>query len=102
MWDIMNDFDSTDLLVDSTHFIYLVYEDTVFSENAENLISINDQSVSLNNPLPLGVYNGDIIFEFDHFLDLGYNDPDISLDSLMLKSGIMSLSMFSDLSYPAT
>lgn len=103
MWDIMNDFDSTNLLViDSTHFIYLVYEDTVFSEKAENLISINNQSVSLNNPLPLGAYNGDISFEFDHFLDLGYNDPDISLDSLMLKSGIMSISMFSDLSYPAT
>ena len=53
MWDIMNDYDSTNLLViDSTHFVYLVYEDTVYSETAENLISINNQSVTLNNALP--------------------------------------------------
>lgn len=103
MWDIMNNYDSTDLLViDSTHFVYLVYEDTVYSETAENLISINNQSVTLNNALPLGNYNGDIVFEFDHFLDLAYNDPAISLDSMILKTGTLEISMFSDLSYPAT
>ncbi|NCC74548.1 MAG: hypothetical protein EOM06_14295, partial [Sphingobacteriia bacterium] len=32
LWDVMNDYDSTDLLVvDSNQFVYLVYEDTVYS-----------------------------------------------------------------------
>ena len=102
MWDIMNDYDSTDLLViDSNQFVYLVYEDTVYSESAESLIPVANQTMNYNDNLVLGTVSGDQIFNYDYNFDFALGGG-IELDSMILKAGTLSMAMNSDLSYPAT
>ena len=102
LWDILNDYDSTDLLViDSNQFVYLVYEDTVFSETAESLIHITDQNMNFSDNLPLGVTTGDHVFDFDFNFDFNLSGG-MTLDSILLKAGQLSFTMNSDLNYPAT
>lgn len=102
LWDIMNDYDSTDLLVvDSNQFVYLVYEDTVYSESAEELIPVADQSMNYSDNLVLGTVSGDQTFDYDYNFDFSLGGG-MELDSMLLKAGNLSLAMNSDLSYPAT
>jgi len=102
LWDIMNDYDSTDLLVvDSSHFVYLVYEDTVYSQSAEDLITIGNQSLNYSDVLTLGTVSGDYTFDYDYNYDFSLGGG-MELDSIFLKQGLLGLTMNSDLSYPAT
>lgn len=104
MWDILKDYDSTDLLVvDSNQFVYLVYEDTVYSETAEDLIIIPDQALNYSNSLTIpggalsGSYNTTYNMTYDFTLPGG-----IELDTMVLKSGNLSMTLNSDLNYPTT
>lgn len=104
LWDVLADYDSTDLLViDSNQFVYLVYEDTVYSQSAEELITITDQSLNYsdNMTIPGGALSGDYStsYSYDYDFSLGGG---MELDSLLLKQGLMNLSLNSDLNYPAT
>ncbi|MPM36917.1 hypothetical protein SDC9_83521 [bioreactor metagenome] len=102
LWDIMNDYDSTDLLVvDSNQFVYLIYEDTVYSQSAEELISIGNQSLNYSDNMVLGTYSGDYVFDYDYNFDLSLGGG-MELDSMILKGGDLAMAMNSDLSYPAT
>lgn len=104
MWDILKDYDSTDLLViDSNQFVYLVYEDTVYSETAEDLINISDQALNYSNSLTIpggplsGSYNTTYNMTYDFALPSG-----IELDTMLLKGGNLSMTLNSDLNYPTT
>ncbi|PLW91692.1 MAG: hypothetical protein C0592_14555 [Marinilabiliales bacterium] len=104
MWDILKDYDSTDLLViDSNQFIYLVYEDTVYSESAEDLINIPDQAFNYSDNVTVpggnlsGTYNTLLSFDYDFSLTGG-----IELDTMVLKDGDLSMTLNTDLNYPAT
>lgn len=102
LWDVMNDYDSTDLLVvDSNQFVYLVYEDTVYSESAENMIPVANQTMNYSDNLTLGTMTGDYVFDYDYNFDFALGGG-MELDSMVLKAGTLSMAMNSDLSYPAT
>ena len=104
MWDILKDYDSTDLLIiDSNQFVYLVYEDTVYSETAENLINIPDQAFNYSDNLTIpggaltGNFTASYSFDYDFTLPGG-----TELDTMVLKGGTLSMTLNSDLNYPAT
>jgi len=104
MWDILDDYDSTDLLVvDSNQFVYLVYEDTVYSQSAEELITLNNQALNYSDNLtiPGGNLATDYTASYDVDFDFALAGG-MELDSLMLKQGLLNLSLNSDLNYPAT
>lgn len=104
MWDILNDYDSTDLLVvDSNQFVYLVYEDTVYSQSAEELIPIGDQNLNYtdNLSIPGGALSGDYSTSYDYDYDFVLGGG-TELDSMVLKQGSLQFSLNSDLNYPAT
>jgi hypothetical protein len=51
MRDILNDYDHNNLFVeDGTHFLYLVYWNTVFSQSAGQMFAIPDQNVNTSFP----------------------------------------------------
>lgn len=53
--EILNDFDNEHLVTeDSTHFLLLVYGSTVFSQRADSLINITDQSVNSSTSFSTG------------------------------------------------
>lgn len=104
MWDILMDYDSTDLLViDSNQFVYLVYEDTVYSESASDLITITNQSLNYSNTMTIpggnlsGSYNTTYNMTYDFTLPGG-----IELDTMLLKAGNISMTLNTDLNYPTT
>lgn len=104
MWDILNDYDSSDLLVvDSNQFVYLVYEDTVYSQSAEELIPIGNQSLNYtdNMTIPGGPLSGDFSTAYDYNYDFTLGGG-TQLDSMFLKQGTLNLTLNSDLNYPAT
>ncbi len=104
MWDILNDYDSSDLLVvDSNQFVYLVYEDTVYSQSAEELISFGNQNMNYTDNLniPGGALSGNYNTSFDYDYDFSLSGG-MELDSMYLKQGLLNLTLNSDLNYPAT
>ncbi len=104
LWDILKDYDSTDLLVvDSNQFVYLVYEDTVYSQSAEELIPIGNQAINYTSNLNIsgGPLSGDFTTSYDYDFDFSLGGG-IELDSMTLKEGWLNMVLNSDLNYPAT
>ncbi len=104
MWDILDDYDSTDLLVvDSNQMVMLVYEDTVYSQSAEELITLSNQTLNYSDNLsiPGGSVSTDYTASYDVDFDFTLAGG-MELDSMLLKQGLLNLSLNSDLNYPAT
>lgn len=104
IWDILNDYDSTDIVVeDGSHFLYLVYNSRVFSQSAEELIDIPDQSLNSSTTVNTGgaIAVGDS-FVATYTYDYQFNFPSSQvIDSIFLKGGNMNLSINSNFNLPA-
>jgi hypothetical protein len=104
LWDILNDYDSTDIVVeDETHFLYLVYNSRVYSQSAEELISIPDQNVNTSNNFNTGgaIAVGDsFVTTFTYTYDFTFPNFQV-IDSIYLKSGNLNLSINSNFNLPA-
>ena len=47
LWNIINDYDTNHLFIENgSHFLYLEYYSTVFSQRANQLINIADQNIN--------------------------------------------------------
>ncbi len=104
IWDILNDQDSTDIVVeDETNFLYLVYKSRVYSQSAEELITIPDQSANAADVLNTGgpVAPGDsFVTSFTYHYDFNFPSSQV-IDSLFLKGGNMNMSINTSFNMPA-
>jgi hypothetical protein len=94
MRDVLNDYDHNDLFVeDGSHFLYLIYNNRVFSQNAEDFIYVPDQSLSTNfsfsvtGGLPYGTDAVAPPFTFAHSFTTPNGER---LDELYVKEGTIS------------
>jgi hypothetical protein len=93
MRDILNDYDHNDLFVeDGSHFLYLIYNNRVFSQRAEDFIYIPNQylntnySFSVTGSLPYGTDAVAPPYSFN----TSFTTPNGErLDELFVKSGLM-------------
>lgn len=96
IWDILNDYDSTNVFVeDGTNFLYLVYTSQVFSQSAEELIQISDQMMNAAHSFNTGgtIAQGDsFVSTFTYIYDFSFPSAQI-IDSVFLKSGNMNVSI---------
>lgn len=99
--DILNDYDTNHLFVeDATHFLYLIYNSTVFSQRADEIISIDNQSVNTAYNFSTGsiatgdssIYNYTSAYSFTS----SYNER---FDSITLKSGYLAYGIFADINH---
>lgn len=104
MWDILNDYDSSNIIVeDQTHFLYIVYNSQVYSETAESLIQIPDQNITYNFNVNTGgnVAPGDsfvVTNTFNYF----FNFPNFQvIDSVFLKAGTLEINISNTFNLPA-
>jgi len=101
LWDALNDWDSSHLFVqDQTHFLTLMYRGTVFSQTANQLITIPDQSFPAIN------HNFDNItpqqeVEFSFNIDYNSSNSD-SIYEIYVKQGNWNLNYNSNLKENAT
>ncbi|MFH0866668.1 MAG: hypothetical protein V1904_10755 [Bacteroidota bacterium] len=100
--DILSDFDTNHLFVeDVTHFLYLIYNSTVFSQRADEIISIPDQTVNTvwNIPGPIPVGNS-FVFSYSSSYNFtsAFNER---FDSIVMKSGYINYSISADLNHDA-
>jgi len=102
-WDILNDFDTTDIVIeDETQFLYLVYNSTAFSQTAEDLISIPDQNASASHNFSTGTIAVADSFVTTLVYTYNFNFPSSQvIDSIYLKSGSLNLSINSNFNLPA-
>lgn len=101
--DILNDYDTTNLFVeDGTHFLYLIYKSTVFSQRADQLITIPDQSVNSNWNLSTGaIAIGDSAI-FSHTTNYTFTSANSErYDSMRLKSGNLNYAINADINHNA-
>jgi hypothetical protein len=101
--DIINDYDTTHLFVeDATHFLYLIYKSTVFSQRADQLISIADQNVNSNFGFSTGaIANGDSAI-FSHTTNYSFTSSSSErYDSMRLKSGNINFAINGDINHSA-
>lgn len=95
LWDVLNDWDSSHLFVqDETHFLTLIYRGTVFSQTAENLIRIPNQTFPqydtiFNNP---GVQTIELVFP----MYFGSQNGEI-LDEIYIKQGTWNFNFATNL-----
>lgn len=104
MWDILNDYDSTDIIVeDHTNFLYIVYNSQVLSQTAEELIQIPNQLINHNFTINTGgfIAPGDS-FVFVNTYNYFFNFPNFSvIDSVFLKEGQLEFFASTTLNLPA-
>jgi len=101
--DILNDYDTNHLFVqDATHFLYLIYKSTVFSQRADQLISIPDQSVNSNWNLSTGaIAIGDSTI-FSHTTNYTFTSASSErYDSMRLKSGNLNYAINANINHNA-
>jgi hypothetical protein len=101
--DVLDDFDNQHLFTeDNTHFLYLIYKNEVFSQRADELISISDQSINTNyNISPGPIPNGDSL-TLSHTTTYPFATPaGARYDTLYIKSGMMNFNINSDLNHDA-
>lgn len=105
LWNILEDYDSSEIFVeDGTHFLYLIYENEVFSQSAEELISIPNQNVNSSNSftIPGGALASGATYTANYSVTYDFALPNgIILDSLRLKQGTLGFNISSNFNYPA-
>lgn len=105
LYDVLEDYDSNEVVVyDSSKLVYLVYQSRVYSETAEELISIGNQSqnISQNITIPGGALASGNTYSYNFSYNYDFNlGGGIELDSLLLKSGQLALGINTDFNYPA-
>lgn len=96
IWDILNDYDSTNVFVeDGTNFLYLVYTNKVFSQTAADLIQLSDQSMNTAHTFNTGgtIAPGDsFVSTFTYFYGFSFPGSQV-IDSLFMKNGNMNVSI---------
>jgi len=100
LWDALNDWDSSHLFMqDQTHFLTLMYRGTVFSQTANQLITIPDQSfpaydTTFNKPA------NTTTMEFIFHLDFNFQNGDQGkrLDEIYVKQGTWNFNLTTILS----
>ncbi|NVO03380.1 MAG: hypothetical protein HXX09_11835 [Bacteroidetes bacterium] len=101
--DVLNDYDNQHLFTeDNTHFLFLVYKNEVFSQRADELITISDQTINTNyNISPAAIPNGDSL-TLTHTTTYPFATPaGARYDTLYIKSGMMNFAINSNLNHDA-
>jgi len=98
--NVLDDYDHHHVFVeDGTHFLYLIYERSIYSPTAEQLISIADQNVNTNyifsvtTPIPAGD-SASASQTFTHTLTMV--NPDESFDTVYIKAGTLDYNFSSN------
>lgn len=104
--DIVSSVDKNGLVKeDNTGLLYLLYRDNVFSQTAENLLTIPDQSyqqsfstTSLDFPASPDLLDSIVISRDTSFV-FTFNKNDVEIDSIHFKSGTISSSTTNNLGF---
>ncbi|HRS53340.1 MAG TPA: hypothetical protein P5250_01365 [Bacteroidales bacterium] len=103
--DVLADYEHTNYITDSSNLCYLVYQNKVFSNNAENIIHIPNQfvnttaTININgNSLPIG---NDETTNINKLYTFNFANGEI-IDSIYIKSGLLTFNVNSNLNYDAT
>jgi hypothetical protein len=101
LWDVLYDWDSSHLFVqDETNFLTLLYRGTIFSQTAEQLITIPNQTYPAFNsgsfPSP-GSGNYEIVIPLSFTVPTGQH-----LDEIIFKQGTWNLNLTTNFNTPAT
>jgi len=101
--NVLDDYDHHHVFVeDGTHFLYLIYERSVFSQTADQLISIADQNINTNyifsvtTPIPAGD-SASASQTFTHTMTMVYADE--SFDTAYIKAGTLNYNFSSNLNH---
>ncbi len=100
--DILDEFDSLSFItIDNDNFITVFYRSTIYSEYAENRISLDDQSVDTTMVLlhPAALPVGDSISQFYSFRQQFLSANNDELDSARLKGGDFNMTINTDLDH---
>jgi hypothetical protein len=103
MWDIMNDYDSTEVFEEyNTKLIYLVYQGNIATNKMENYINIPSQNQSFSQitiNIPGGNLSSD--YEVTHNYTFTLSLPNgMIIDTMVLKSLDLSLNINHNINYP--
>lgn len=101
--DILSDYDTNHLFVeDVTHFLYLIYNSTVFSQQADQIINISDQTVNSAYSFTPGVIPIGNTYTFNYTSNYnftsGFNER---FDSIVMKSGYINYVISADIDHDA-
>jgi hypothetical protein len=103
IWDILNDYDSTDVVVeDPTFFLYLVYTGRVYSETAEDLIQIGDQAMNTSHTFNTSgtIAQGDsFVTTFSYAYPFSFQGSQV-IDSVYFKGGNINVSINTNFNMP--
>ncbi len=103
IWDILNDYDSTNIIVeDQSNFLYLVYTNQVYSQSAEELIQISDQMLNASHSFNTGgsIAQGDsFVTTFSYHYDFSFPGTQV-IDSMYLKNGNLNLNINTSFNMP--
>ncbi|OFX59452.1 MAG: hypothetical protein A2046_09640 [Bacteroidetes bacterium GWA2_30_7] len=101
--DLLQDYDSTELLVeDGTGFLYVMYESKVASITAENLINISNQSYSENIPVPDLSIVGNQLYAKKEMVKTFDVIGDERIDSIILKTCSLAVTISSTYKHTGT
>jgi hypothetical protein len=103
MWDLMNDYDSTEVFEEyNTKLIYLVYQNNIATNTMENYINIPSQNQSFSQltiNIPGGNLTNDYVVTHNYSFNLSLPNGMI-IDTMLLKSLDLSLQINHDINYP--
>lgn len=99
--DIINDYDTNNLFVeDGTNFLYLIYNSTIFSQRADELITVSDQNVNSGfNFSPGAIPVGDsasYTYSTNYTFTNSYSER---YDSIRVKSGIYNFNLSANINH---
>jgi len=99
--DVLDDYDHEHVFTeDNTHFLYLIYERSVFSQKAEDLITISDQNVNTNFNFSIGTPpNGDSITTTQASTFILTTAVDESFDTMYIKAGTLNYNISGNLDH---
>ncbi len=96
LWDVLYDWDSSHIFVqDQTHFLTLLYRGTIFSQTAEDLITIPNQYLpQVDTTFDKPNSPDTIVISLPLIFSSGNGEK---LDEIYLKQGNFNIRLFSDL-----
>ncbi len=99
--DILNDYDTNHLFIeDGTNFLYLIYNSRIFSQRADELISITDQSINSSFNFSPGaiVLNDSASYTYsgNYSFTNSYSER---YDSIRIKSGILNFNINANINH---
>ncbi len=103
MWDLMNDYDSTEVFEEyNTKLIYLVYQGNIATNTMENYINIPSQNQSFSQlTINIPGVNLSSDYEVTHNYSFNLSLPNgMIIDTMFLKSLDLSLQINHDINYP--